>query len=542
MRIVRSAEGKTLRNRGFGVLIALGVLLRLVALSSDPYARLSWSAALVTDEGFYLHNARNVVLFGQPQLDGFQNRLIMPTLHAVQVGLFSSLPFSLVMARLFTVLCGLLTLLVFWVALRRAFNAEVAKFGVLFLAFDPVPLLYNRMALMDTPATLLMVMAFALFVHGIQFGSKKAFCLFGLFLGFAFSVRGLFLLVVPLPFLLLWRERKICLAMGFGFALFLIPYIALWWLPHRSELAQMNAFYFREQLLPQSLNHFGSILITSLLGDDRGICSFMMRHSPILFLGGVFGLGYWYWAGRKETWDRATRQSILFLGGWLVWGLFLFSVIGYAPSRYYILFYPALCGVCALLTVRLTRVQQVWLEHPLACGVLGAFCGFHLVLAFRPLTILGYVGVGVGCVLGLLCLKPLLRGLKAKWGVVCLTVWIIIACFRLQDWLRHIEFQRNAVGTWIQQNLPSNAVLLGDVASGVALDTRLQIVPVIPNLCNDRSPVEQFAGRPRYIVILDGQYREKWWFQHYPALLTAQNRVAYFPRVVKYPVGIYRVP
>lgn len=520
----------------------LGVLLRFVALSSDPYARLSWSAALLTDEGFYLHNARNLVLFGQPLLDGFQNRLIMPTLHAVQVGLFSSLPFSLVTARLFTVLCGLLTLFVFWVALRRAFNAEVARFGLLFLALDPVPLLYSRMALMDTPATLLLVMAFVLFVHGVQFHSQKFLALFGLFLGLAFSVRGLALLLVPLPFWLLWRERKLCLAMGAGLGLFLFPYFLFWWLPHRAELAQMNAFYFREQLLPQSLSHFGSILVTSLFGDDRGISPFMMRHSPILFLGGILGLGYWLWAGRKEAWDRATRLNILFLGGWLLWGLLLFSLIGYSPSRYYILFYPALCGVCALMAVRLPRLRETWLAHPVACGVLGAFCGFHLLLAFRPLNAVGFVSVGVGAVIGLLCAKPLLDHLKARWGVVLLLGWLIVAGYRLQDWLRHLSYHQAEVTTWIRQSVPPNAVLLGDVASGVAIDTRLQIVPVIPNLCNDQNPVERFAGRPRYIVILDGSFRERWWFQHYPALLTPQNRVAYFPLVIKYPVGIYRVP
>lgn len=539
---MRSEKGDTLRRWGFWLLIVLGVLLRLVALSSDPYARLSWSAALLTDEGFYLHNARNVVLFGQPQLDGFQNRLIMPTLHAVQVGLFSIVPFSLITARLFTALCGIATLGVFWLALRRAFNAKVARYGLLFLALDPVPILYNRMALMDTPATLLMVMAFALFVQGVQTGSRKALPLVGLFLGLAFSVRGLLLLLAPLPFMLLWHDRNACLRVALGFGLFFVPYLLLWWLPHRAELAQMNAFYFREQLMPQSLSHFGSILVTSLLGDDRGISPFMMRHSPILFLGGIFSLGYWFWTGRRESWDRATRLNMLFLGGWLLWGLLLFSVVGYAPSRYYVLFYPALCGVCALLAIRLPKLQEVWQRHTFACRILGAFCGFHLVLAFRPLNMAGYVSVGIGTLLGFALVPTLLKAMGQRWGAILLSVWLLVAGYRLQDWLRHIEYQRSAVETWIKQNTPSNAVLLGDVASGVALDTSRQIVPVIPNLCNDQNPVERFAPRPRYIIILDGRFREKWWFEHYPALMKESNRVALFPRVIKYPVGIYRVP
>src|SRR4051794_7168818 len=66
-----------------GLIIGLAFALRLAALDSDAYPRLSWSSALLTDEGFYIHNARNVVLFGTAQTDQFNNMLIMPTLHAV---------------------------------------------------------------------------------------------------------------------------------------------------------------------------------------------------------------------------------------------------------------------------------------------------------------------------------------------------------------------------------------------------------------------------------------------------------------------------
>ena len=222
---MRFGKGEKWGTKILWILVLFGVLLRFVALSSDPYTHLSWSAALLTDEGFYLHNARNLVLFGQPQLDDFQNRLIMPTLHLAQVGIFSALPFHLVTARLFTVLCSLLTLALFWLALRRAFNAQVALYGLLFLSLDPVFLLYNRMALMDTPATLLLVLGFALFVFGVQFGSHKALCLMGFCLGLAFSVRGLLLLLVPLPLLLLRKQRGDCLWVGAGLGLFLLPYL-----------------------------------------------------------------------------------------------------------------------------------------------------------------------------------------------------------------------------------------------------------------------------------------------------------------------------
>src|SRR5437868_13544232 len=98
------------------------VVLRCVALDSDAYPRLSWSSALLTDEGFYLHNARNRILFGKAQTDQFNNSLIMPLLDALQTGVFRLVGVSAVSARAISVVLGLLTLLVFGDALRRAFG------------------------------------------------------------------------------------------------------------------------------------------------------------------------------------------------------------------------------------------------------------------------------------------------------------------------------------------------------------------------------------------------------------------------------------
>ncbi|HLV81030.1 MAG TPA: hypothetical protein VKT32_12150, partial [Chthonomonadaceae bacterium] len=93
-------EKKALRWIAALLAIALMLALRLVALGSDPYARLSWSAAQLTDEGFYIHNARNLILFGHARTDGFNNALIMPTLHYVQVAVFSLFGVGAVQARM----------------------------------------------------------------------------------------------------------------------------------------------------------------------------------------------------------------------------------------------------------------------------------------------------------------------------------------------------------------------------------------------------------------------------------------------------------
>ena len=84
--------------------------------------RLSWSSALLTDEGFYLHNARNLVLFGPLRTDEFNNALIMPLLHVLQVAVFRLRASAPCRRAALSVGGSLLTLLVFFDALRRAFG------------------------------------------------------------------------------------------------------------------------------------------------------------------------------------------------------------------------------------------------------------------------------------------------------------------------------------------------------------------------------------------------------------------------------------
>src|SRR6266851_5768887 len=103
------------------LVVILAIALRLIYLRSDPYLSLDWSAGQLTDEGFYIHNARNVALFGHARSDEFNNMLLSPWLHYLQVGAFSVFGVGSIQARLISVIASLLTLLIFWAAMKRAF-------------------------------------------------------------------------------------------------------------------------------------------------------------------------------------------------------------------------------------------------------------------------------------------------------------------------------------------------------------------------------------------------------------------------------------
>ena len=133
----------------------------------------------------------------------------MPLLDAVQTGVFHLFGVSVVSARAISVVLGLLTLPIFFDALRRAFGLRPAVLGLLLLGLDHVSLLYSRLALMDTPAAFVLVCAFWLWVksgEGEQGRRARIWLvLCGVVLGVCYAVRGLGALVIPVPMLLLAR-------------------------------------------------------------------------------------------------------------------------------------------------------------------------------------------------------------------------------------------------------------------------------------------------------------------------------------------------
>ena len=111
-------------------MLALIVSLRIQRRSIPiPTRGLDWSSGLLTDEGFYLHNARNLILFGRERTDDFNNALLSPVLNAIQIAVFRRFGASIVQARSISVAAGLLTLPLLFAALRRAYSVRAAAFA-----------------------------------------------------------------------------------------------------------------------------------------------------------------------------------------------------------------------------------------------------------------------------------------------------------------------------------------------------------------------------------------------------------------------------
>jgi len=568
---------------GLAIAVFLMVGLRCVALDSDAYPRLSWSSALLTDEGFYIHDARNRVLFGHPT-DQFSNALIMPVLDAVQTGMFHLFGVSVVSARAISVVLGLLTLPVFFDAMRRAFGLRPAVFALLLLGLDHVSLLYSRLALMDTPAAFVLVCAFWLWVksgEGERANRGKIWlALCGLALGACYGVRGLGALVYPVPMLLLaqegwkarrhgqagessrnpeWPGRLVCLVGGLGIALG--TYVVLWYLPHHDELKRVNHYYLFEQLVPHRLSIFLHNWTIGLFGDHRGLMPYLVRHEPVQ----TCLVSLWLaWRAtvlfqRREERVRTAKEGVHadYLALWLLVFWILLCSIDYAPSRYYVLFLPAFAGLAGLTLSDVVRFVST-LKNRIATPIYGLFV-FHVAqTALHHLGISGRLLPGLfggACLVLTWFLLPRLRTVDGEEEgrhqafikaapLAAVVVWCVVNLYWTGDWLVHISYRQREADRWLAENLPANSVLIGAVTPGLTMNNRFVCVNVIQTLCNDHQPLERFAPAPRYVLILDDRWREVWWQRHYPEVIAPERRIHAFRGLLRpfFVIGVYKVP
>ena len=198
-------EGRRGTRRGEGLLCVVAVvaivIVRLMALTADPPAWLSWSTGIWTDEGFYTLDARHEALFGGWASGNFHDRLLSPLLSLLQQGAFGLFGPRLLVARLLSVAFGLLTLFVFWLGLRRLWSRQTADWGMLFLGLAPPVVFYNRLALQETPTVFWLVLSFTLWVYGRTEGNGHKRTLLLLLAGAALAVAITFkaLALIALP-------------------------------------------------------------------------------------------------------------------------------------------------------------------------------------------------------------------------------------------------------------------------------------------------------------------------------------------------------
>jgi 4-amino-4-deoxy-L-arabinose transferase-like glycosyltransferase len=500
-------------------------------LNADALPDLCWGTGIWTDEGFYNHNARNFVLFGQAERDQFNNYNLSPVLDLIQRFIFTNFGVSLISTRLISVFFGLTSLIFFYDGLRRKLPRRVALTATVFLGLDPLYLFYNRLGLMESPAVCLVCAAFWAWC----IGGARFLVLSGSLAASLIAWKTSFLLFAPLPMIAsVWQTRKLSVRALWpyllGITLALTVYYFLWFRPHQGPIVHMNRHYAMEQARPKSANQALWMVRRAWFGYQNGFMNRLFTRSPIIGL--LVLIGFFVFPQKKIT-------KIFYL--WTVLGILWISVSKYAPTRYFLVFWPGLCALAACTLWRL----PVFLKR--RSGRIGLGLGLLLLGIHWTQPLLFALGqkdlaLGIGFVVG----GALVLGL-VRWHPPCLRVLLPIALglfllgalgqtghYFLTRGYRTQEIARELV-----RLAGPDATIIGDWAPGFCLPTTLKTAPVFAKLANDDHPVERLQAD--FILTSRDRVHSEQWRKFAPKAYLPENRVAVFP-LYQYTLELYQVP
>jgi hypothetical protein len=460
--------------------------LRVACLPMDPPAWLSWSSGVYTDEGFYTLDARHLATFGKLGPGNFHDSFTAPLLSAMQTGWFHWFGTGLIAARTLPAGLSLATLLLFWSMLRLRGDNGVANVAVVLLGFAPPFLFYNCLALQETPALFWVVVSLWLIAAGAKVSpwpaprphaaiAMVAYAMAGAALVAAYACKPLAALAAPAVALFLWNSSKCDRAAACVFASGVLAgaavYVVACWYPHHAEIARMSAYYAEHQMTAHSLASIWLNVRRALMGGQRGLLPYWLAFMPAPMLLAARAVAN----RRKLPIDPAPVV-------WLVCGTAFCALSSYAPSRYYVLFLPALCWVAAL----------------------------------------GW------------------RGLPRGWQTAAMVLFFATAGY----WTISAWSHRQATVLAAQaemRSMPAGFVVVGEFAPELTMGSSYRSAPVQPGLDNDQMPVERLHAD--YVAVRHAPVWDKWWGSRYPALIRPSRKVATFALGDggQYLVDIYRV-
>jgi len=164
---VHQLNKRTSRNLTLAALciLAAALLVRVIHLDADPSALLSRD--FITDEGWWAHNARNAILYGEWKNDEFNQGLYSAYLYNVLLYLtIKLLGVSFTSIRLVPALAGWLSVVLVFLTVRREINSRAAIFASALLGFSNLHIIYSRIGFAES--TIVFFLALMLWLWSLR--------------------------------------------------------------------------------------------------------------------------------------------------------------------------------------------------------------------------------------------------------------------------------------------------------------------------------------------------------------------------------------
>jgi 4-amino-4-deoxy-L-arabinose transferase-like glycosyltransferase len=477
----------------FVIVLAVAALLRGLFPTADP----PWNPAVGIvwhDEGAWVHNARNKVLFGEWSLDRWNPLFIAPVFTALEYTSFKIFGVGVRQARLVPEILGLLSIVLLGLGVSRLAGRRAGVIAAALLGTNYVYLMWNRAALMEGPMVAFMVAAWYCYSRldeNPRWGAAASACAWLAF--FTKAAAAFFVAAIALDASLVataaWMgargSRRSTRAAHWtlggllaGGALAAVTFVVPNWTDYRFYNWQM------------SVTRKPSYDLKSLI--DR-VTWFPILHDVFTRMWFVLALGITAALGLLSRWrDRPPAERLLLL--WLGLGAVELLLHDTGNERRFVFFIPVLVALAAIALGRARLMPELVAEIPRARAlialpvvfyaayvVIGALARLAFIREISPNVRLA-AGLAVTVTAVLYATWPLLPRALARgtWNPsASLALAVLVSGGQLvqyAQWAMGRSYKNYHASVELGRQLQPGTLVHGKLANGLSLEN--QIKPV----------------------------------------------------------------
>lgn len=532
----------------------LALSVRLIFPLADPPIDLSWSGGYMADEGFWVHDARNQIIFNDYGPDQWHNRFVSPLAHYPVLMLFKLLGVSLLSVRIWAAILSIISLIFLDRITRR-----LEPSGYLFLAFavNSTLVAFQRLAILESVVLPVALGTMWLWLRSRENNSGKIQIVMNITTGISaalvWQIKSTQLYFIPVVLLATYlsepsgkRARKFILLQSAGAFIVVASWFFLVRLPNAVQLSQYNAFYLSQQ---------GSQLMDFLKNIVMQPIGIYFSRMPIMFPAGIFLACRLLLKGKF----RLQPPVITFAWTWLIFGFLFLAPMGYRPFRYYL---PLLIPI-TILGWRCLMDAHPSVQSSVKIWIARVFT-LMLILANIPFLLDRFLTDGQ--LLGI----PLVTGFPVAGALVCLPATIVLfvitgrkhtetssiifprlilfmlilsysfQTIKIADRFIHRRYDIVETSRTLAHILPDQSVVAGQWAPELSLETPFRVIPLWKGFVNWEDPFTIFG----VTHVLSWEYslgneleHQKEWF---PEIMGAASKINTF-RIKDSNVSLWKI-
>ena len=494
----------------FLLLLFITLTFRIFQLDADPPSDFSWSGGYFADEGFWSHNARNAVLFGNAVQDEWDARIVSPVFARMQQWIFQLFGSGFIQVRLIAVFSSLILAGSAFLLFRKELDPQASFFFAILASLNYPMLVLGRQGILDPFAAAICLLSLALVMRD----SKWLEFLAGLLFVVACVTKYLLIYaIVPFAYLL-WSSRKFFPFVS-GVAAAGLLWIFFNYLPHRELLSAYNAYYASQQ----------SWELTAVLKNivTQPFYLYFVKTPALLCFA---NLGIWAFLSRNgsQTRPRLSTEKICFL--WLVSGILFFALWKYRPMRYYTSLIPPMAAMAGFALIGLKEITRTWntmkWRYLLYAGLLLPVVQLLFVLIDR-LAGWNFVPSQLGIhpldiVLFLILSAILIWSIRSGDSKVKYAAWAFVAVLFLSDlrayltWMLKPQHASMEIAKDLERRAP-NGVITGQWGPELCLPNRLRVIPIWRGFVNSKASLQELGITHilQWKYPLGGEKFEEWY-------------------------------